>query len=166
MDLTLPPDYSICLIWDEYSNIQVLNASTWTEIQTINPTNTPGVTGSTQMITFSQDSAFAIIETDTYNPIVIMNLTNFQVEYSISINQVINKVHFINESNTHIIVFGVNSTILVDLTNGNQYALPLIPAVDSDVDYNNNIFTCHANIIRQINISEEYVPSEGQSGNS
>ena len=135
-------------------------------MQTINPANTPGVTGSTQMITFSQDSAFAIIETDTYNPIVIMNLTNFQVEYSISINQVINKVHFINGSNTHIIVFGVNSTILVDLTNGNQYALPLIPAVDSDVDYNNSIFTCHGNTMRQINISEEYVPSEGQSGGS
>ena len=144
----------------------MVNASTWTSIQTINPANTPGVTGSTQMITFSQDSAFAIVETDTYNPIVIVNLTNFQVEYSISISQVINKVHFINGSNTHIIVLGVNSTVLVDLTNGNQYTLPLIPAVDTDVDYNNNIFTCYGNTMRQINISSEYIPSAAESGAS
>ena len=64
-----------------------------------------------------------------------------------------------NGSNTHIIIFGVANTVLVDLVNGNYFSLPLIPAIDSAVD-NNSIFTCYNNVIRQMDVSLEYFPPE------
>ena len=76
-NMAFTPDYSMAFIWDYYTNIEVINMTTWQFIQTITLPSTPTIQDSTQMITFSQDSSLAIIESDTYNPIIITNLTTF-----------------------------------------------------------------------------------------
>ena len=79
-------------------------------------------------ITFSQDSNLAIIETDDRNPIQVLNLANYAVVYSVSINDTIHSAHFLDSANTMMIVFGQSSTVIVNLTSNILYTIPPIVA--------------------------------------
>ena len=51
---------------------------------------------STNKITISGDSSLAIIETDNHNPLYIMNLTTYQIAYTIPIDLTIQYAQFLN----------------------------------------------------------------------
>lgn len=108
----------------------------------------------TGQITFSQDSTLAIIETDNFNPIKVLNLTDYVVVHSVSINDTIHSAHFLDSSNTMMIVFGQSSTVIVNLTSNSFYFVPPIVATSYTTDrVNNSIFTCSNNVLEQLEVN-------------
>jgi hypothetical protein len=80
-------------------------------------------------VSFSADSALAIIETDSLNPLRVVNLTSgsFEIICSINISETVQYAHFLNASNNLVVVFRQSATVLLDLTTLSSY--PLAPAV-------------------------------------
>ena len=107
----------------------------------------------TGKITFSGDSSLAIIETDTVNSIVILNLTDFSIAHEIIVTDAVASAHFLNSSNDLVVIFGANTTIIVDLTTDIQYPLPFLQATDYTTDRDSNIFSCYDNVIQQLQVS-------------
>lgn len=155
--MAFSPDFNFLFIWNYYSTFKVLDANSLTPLLTITPNNTPTL-NSTQKVTFSSDSSLAILETDSHNPIAIYNLTSLTEEWTITIPDIIHSAHFLNDSNQFIIVFGTNSTTLVDILTGTHYPISHIPTTDSTVDYSNQVFTCHNNLLQQLLITTAAIP--------
>lgn len=96
----------------------------------------------------------AIIETDDLYPIQVLNLTNYAVVYSVSINDTIHSAHFLDSANTMMIVFGQSSIVIVNLTSNTFYAIPPIVATSYTTDrVNNYIFTCSNNVVEQLEVT-------------
>ena len=149
--MALSPDGQIILVWDDESTVKLLNPAL-NILHTHTPTSTPN-TSCTKTISFSQDSSLAIVETDLFNPIVILNTVDLSIVHSIMALEAVDSVHFVNSSNDFIIVFQATSTFFVDLNTSKFYPLPYIPATSYTTDIGNNIFTCQNNILTQISIS-------------
>ena len=98
----------------------------------------------------------AIIETDHYNPIQIMNLSTQQIINTIPVNDIIKEAYFFDLDSTIVVVFGQNSFVMANLTSNQQYSMPPITATSYAADQNGSIFTCHNNMIFQygLNITE------------
>ena len=103
--LVATPDFSKVLVWSDFSTTRIYDTATLSELHSEPPGNTPLVPGVTQKIAISQDSTLAIIETSSYNPIKVLNLTDYTVAYSVPITGTIFSVHFLDSSNTMIVVF-------------------------------------------------------------
>lgn len=105
-------------------------------LSTFTPPNSPN-SSVTNTITFSFDSLLAIIETDHFNPVIVLNLTdsNFTIAYSIVINDVIIEAHFLDSSNTVLILFCLNSVTYVDLITNEQFITAKIIATVYDADH-------------------------------
>ena len=89
-----------------------------------------------------------IIETDQWNPIIVFNITDKSILHSVTISDTIFSAHFLDANNTLMIVFGLNATVIVNLTDSSQYPLPPIIASDFTTDrVGSNIFTCYNNVI-------------------
>lgn len=110
---------------------------------------TPLVPKTTNTITFSYDSSLAIIETDYYNPIIVLDVASLTKFKEISINDSIRLAFFLNSSNDYIVVIGSASTYLVDLVNDVQYAISPIVAAAYDSFLDNTVVTCYNNVIQQ-----------------
>ena len=99
---------------------------------------------------------------------MVLRTGNFVEMHSVEINDTITEAHFLNSSNTFLIVFAASSTIIVDLTTNTQYPIFAITPTSLNVDNQNNLFTCNNNIIKQNQIllrfpnedleSEFYIP--------
>ena len=150
--LVATPDFSKVLVWSDFSTTRIYDTATLSELHSEPPGNIP-IPGVTQKIAISQDSTLAIIETSSYNPIKVLNLTDYTVAYSVPITGTIFSAHFLDSSNTMIVVFELSSTYIVNLTSGAQYPIPLINATDYTTDMSNSIFTCHNNVIEQLQVT-------------
>ena len=95
----------------------------------------------------------AIIETDHYNPIQIINLTTFQVINTIPVNDVILEAYFLDSTNTIVVVFCLNSFVVANLTSNKQYILPPISATSYAGDLDGSLFTCHNDVLHQISLT-------------
>jgi hypothetical protein len=109
-------------------------------------------------VTFSSDSQFAIIETDSLNSLKIIELTSgsFSTVHSISISETVQYASFLNSSNDFILIFKQTALTLIDLTTMNSYQItPAITAQAFTSDYDNNFYTCKdgVNLIEQYNVS-------------
>lgn len=82
--MAVSPNYMIGVTWTSQTSCLFYNLSSLTQIGSYIPVSTP-IVGVTNSITFSQDSQYAIIETDSYNPIVVINLNNFTEVYRITV---------------------------------------------------------------------------------
>ena len=122
------------------------------------PVPTPGWV--TEKITFSQDSSLALLETDTYNPLILINLNTFSSSNVSSIPSAISGAFFLNSSHSLVVVFTVAEFFLVDLANGVEYQLPFISATSTAADQDNNLFICHNNVVYQIRVSCSPLPSD------
>ena len=127
------------------------NLSTWT------PPVTPSYSWSTNKVTFSNDSLLAIIETDNFNPIYIINVNTFSVISSFFIDDLIIEANFLDTSNKYLTVFCQNSFRIVDISKGKQYIMPAISATTLATDWQSNIFTCQNDVLlqRKISVSTE-----------
>jgi hypothetical protein len=159
------PDRQKLLFWSALSSVKIYNAAVTPPalLSTYTPSTVPA-SNSTKKITFSQDSTLAIIETDSYNPVVVLRLADCQVIHTISINDVIDSAHFVDGSNTLMMVFGQSATVVVDLITGSQYAIPVIPGVDRTSDWS-SIFTCYNNVVQQLTISLSKISPSDKSSN-
>ena len=94
------------------------------------PVTPPGTPDVTKKISFSQDSNFAIIETDMINPVIVKHLANIggPLEHSITIADNITSAHFLDASNTLLIIFGQAQTHIVNLTSNAIYSFSPIVA--------------------------------------
>ena len=104
-DLVATPDFSKVLVWSDWSTVRIYDTATLSELHSEPPGITPLTLGVTQKIAISQDSTLAIIETSSYNPIKVLNLTDYTVAYSVPITGTIFSAHFLDSSNTMIVVF-------------------------------------------------------------
>ena len=142
--MAVTPDFSTVVVWNNVNEVKIL-------------TNYPSLTvahtytlpilaaGTTDKITFSQDSTLAIIETDAVNPIAILDLNTFQVVNTILILETISSAHFLNPNSNIVVVFGILNTVFVNLFDSAQYSLPITDTIigtDLTTDRNYQIFTC------------------------
>ena len=119
-NMEISPNYLRIIAWTEQSIVQLVEATTLSLLDSYTPINIPpGM--STKSVAFSLDSSMVILETDTFNPIVVLNTTDLSEVHSIPVSQSIFSAHFINSSNELVIVFGQNTTFVVNLTSGTQY---------------------------------------------
>jgi hypothetical protein len=93
-------------------------------------------------INFSADSELVILETDAFNPLLVVNLTSNTALHSVTVNDTILRAHFLNSSNQQLVVHCQNSLRLVDLPTGSQYLLPAISPDSYATDSDSHIFTC------------------------
>ena len=118
--MEISPNYQKIIAWTEQSIVQLVEATTLSLLNSYTPINIPpGMT--TKSVAFSMDSLMVILETDTFNPIVVLNTSDLSEVYSIPVSQSIFSAHFVNSSNELVIVFGQNTTFIVNLTTGTQY---------------------------------------------
>ena len=138
--------------WSPQCAIQLSNLTNLQTLGTYSTVSAPPATSVTKVVTFSYDSTLAIIETDQLNPISIFDLTSRSIIKRIPINDSIDEAHFLNQSNQIIIVFGLNSFIVVNLTSGDQYHMNKIDTASIATDWEGNIFTCKNNLISEIKL--------------
>lgn len=86
--MEVTPDFTKALLWSEFSQVSIVRISDLVNLTLWSPPVTPAP-NCTNRVTISKDSTFAIIETDNFNPVYVMNLNSFAVVKAISINQVI-----------------------------------------------------------------------------
>ena len=144
-NLVLSPDGKKILAWTNLSFVQLVDSSVPTSLILLNtwtPLNTPNVLDCTKTISFSQDSSLAIVETDNFNPIEILNTSDLSTVHTIDVFEPIESAHFINSSNFYVIIFGATTTFFVDIDARSQFHLTYIPGRSYTTDLNNNIFTC------------------------
>jgi hypothetical protein len=149
-------------------NTQVMFASVATGVikANFNVTTTPTYFA-TKKITFSSDSTLALIESDNFNPLYIMNISSNSLYRTIPVDVgIIHSAHFINSTDQYVIVFGTNATVLVDIIDSLQYSLPVISGTDFTTDHANNIFVCMNNQIQQSSISLAYVTNSTNTTNA
>ncbi len=70
----------------------------------------------TNFISFSSDSSLAIIETDSWNPIRILNLTDFTVVDNLTIQDQVMSVNFMDVDNQYILINCNSSDYILDRT--------------------------------------------------
>ena len=151
-NLVLSPDSNKILIWTPQSTVRLVDSSTPASLvlqNTWTPQNIPSVPDCTQTISFSQDSSLAIVETDNFNPIAILNTSDLSEVHTIDVFEAVQSAHFVNSSNFFVVIFGETTTFFVDLDTGGQYQLTHIPAKYYTTDLDNHIFTCNNNVIEQ-----------------
>ena len=147
--MTSNPNFNKIIMWSEWSEVTAFRISDLNNVSHWAPPATPLQANCTQKIIFSLDSSLMIIETDQYNPLVVLNTSNFQEVYSVVINDSIKEAHFLNTSNNFLIVSAQSSVIIVDLATSIQYPIPVTTSSCMDADSQNNFFTCNNNIIKQ-----------------
>lgn len=147
--MTSNPNFNKIIVWSEWSEVTALRTSDLNNVSHWVPPATPLLANCTQKIIFSSDSSLMIVETDQYNPLVVLNTSNFQEVYSVVINDSIKEAHFLNSSNNFLIVSAQSSVIIVDLATSVQYPIPATASDCMDADNQNNFFTCSNNIIKQ-----------------
>ena len=126
------PDFKMCLTLNSLSTSRIIQIDPPPIVQVHMeiPVVTPGIPDVTKKISFSQDSNFAIIETNGINPVIIKHLPNIggPLESSIGIADNIASAHFLDASNTLLIVFGQAQTHIVNLTSNVIYSFSPIVA--------------------------------------
>jgi hypothetical protein len=149
-DIAISPDYQIVIAWNESSFGAIYRGENLTLQAAFIPEVVPPVK-TTGKVAFSGNSRFAAIETDHYNPIVIIDLNDYSIISKVSINDTVTEVFFLQED--VLIVFCPSSTFIVDLSNSNkQYGIPTILGTTYGFDFDNNIFTCRNNVLRQVRV--------------
>jgi hypothetical protein len=115
------------VVWSNCRKLKIYQVPTLALLHTWTPPNTSG--SDILSVSFSADSALAIIETDSLNPLRVVNLTSgsFEIICSINISETVQYAHFLNASNNLVVVFRQSATVLLDLTTLSSY--PLAPAV-------------------------------------
>lgn len=103
--INISPNKKIIVLWDTYSNVYIYNSSNFALMHTFTPNNTPSSL-STQKINFNSKSTLIAIETDTSNPIIILNLSSFAVKQSINYSQKIVDIQFIDSSDQFLHIVG------------------------------------------------------------
>jgi hypothetical protein len=113
------------LIWNNLNEVTIYDLQTLTNLSYWAPANPPPVsaTAAFSYITFSADSELAVIETDAYNPIQIINLTSLKVIKEVSISETILYASFLNSSNAELVVVCPTAIIVVDLSTLKSYRI-------------------------------------------
>ena len=86
-NLALSPDGNKILVWTNLSAVQLIDVSVPSSpilINTWSPQTVPSVLDCTKTISFSHDSSLAIVETDDFNPIEILNTSDLSTVHSIT----------------------------------------------------------------------------------
>lgn len=142
---TITPDFSQAVAWTTYSSLVFYSLPDLVLLGSYVPAVTPA-SGATGKITFSSDSSLALLETDSANELLILSMSNYSVVNSVSVLDTIIEAHFLDSTNTLVIIFCPSATIYVNLSNGNkQYSTSPIVAVDYASDQNSSIFICESN---------------------
>jgi len=144
--MAVSPDFQRAVVWQERTQFMIVNLLTGTNSTVFAVPVIPAI-NSTKKITFSQDSTLAIVESDSYNPIIVIDIVNEALSSLIVITDTIYEAHFINSSNDYVVVLGQANMVLVDIPNDMKYPLPTMQDTAYGSNYENTIYTCTANII-------------------
>ena len=137
------PNYQIGIAWSPQTKCMLYNLTSMAVIGYHFPESSPNSL-STNTITFSQDSGYAVIETDNFNPIVILDLSNLTVVKNITVQDTINEAFFLDSMANILVVSGQNALIFVNLTSNEQFSTPPLRGLSAN-DQQNNIFSCYNN---------------------
>jgi hypothetical protein len=114
----------------------------------------PSTASLTETVTFSQDSSLAVFEADGLNPVTIFDLATGNSIASFNIDDTIYQVHFLNSSNSYLLVLGETYSYLADLSSDNQiYKFNHISGEVYASDRSNNLFSCSDHKIKQRSIT-------------
>lgn len=114
--IAVTPDRQTALIWDSYTKVYVYSLE-WNlpQIHIFND-SLSATQYSTETISFSSDSSFAIIETDNTNPIKVLNLHDFTVRNSIPGSVDIRSTAFLDHQNRFILIETLAGNQIYDST--------------------------------------------------
>jgi hypothetical protein len=141
--MAIKPSRTTVFAWTENSQVVGYDTSTFSQVFSWTPPTPPSTTNTLSGINFSADSELVILETDAFNPLLVVNLTTNLTLHSIIINETILYAHFLNSSNQQLVVHCQNSLILVDLATMSQYQVsPPLTANIFVADELSNVFTC------------------------
>lgn len=143
--MAVSSDYSIGVVWNRSTSCFFYNLNNMSEIGRFISNNTTSMQVTSNII-FSKDNSYAIIETDSYNNLVILNIINFTVYKSFYVEDLILSAFFIGNDSSMVVAFGTNRTTFIDLSKDRIYQTPAIPATAYGVS-DQQIFTCYNNTI-------------------
>lgn len=95
--MAVSPNYQVGVTWTSNTQCIFYDLTSLSQIGTYSPVSYP--TSATNMITFSQDSNYAVIETDNYNPVVVLSISSLSVFQSVYVNDVISNAYFLDNLN-------------------------------------------------------------------
>ena len=81
--MVVSPDDKKILLWTDLSTVQLFDTTLNLLGSHVPPSLPPKFT--TRIITFSQDSSLALLETDTHNPIAVLNTADMSLVHSITV---------------------------------------------------------------------------------
>lgn len=143
----MSPDKTILIAWDSTGRIFFYNSTIFTLLFTYIPTNPPN-SQITDNIHFNSDGTLIAIESDTYNPLIIFDLTNFSIKQTINIGEEILDVVFLDGTNSFLHVLGSVQNYVIDLSLSTN--IPENETISSSIrvsDGNNKLYTCCNNQI-------------------
>jgi len=155
-------DYSVGVVWNIETSCLFFNLTSMTVLGTYTPASAPTFL-STGTISFSRDNKYAIIETDNFNPVVVLSLSNFTVINSIKVDDVIYSSLFFDVSKNRALVLAKNEIVIFELATNLSYSLPPINASIFGVDSSMNLFFCSNNTITRMSFDVEN-KSSAQAG--
>lgn len=144
------PSFTYAVMWSEQSSCLFYSLQKLSNLSSYVPKNTPN-TSATSKIFFSSDQSLVVLQTDYFNPVVILSLQNFTVLHEISVTDVIYEAQFLNSSNTFLVVFCEHSTIYVNLLTNEQYSTPGLQTSIFELSQN-SLYTCEKNVINKTSI--------------
>ena len=118
--MAVTPDFQKACVWNKSAAVNIFDLNTMTLLHTfVPPVPTPVFL--TELITFSQDSSLALLETSTYNPLFLINLNTFTSYNVISTTSGIPGAFFLNSSLSIVVVFTDSKFFLVDMARGMEF---------------------------------------------
>lgn len=105
-NLFFSPDGKLFALCNPNSVVYLYRASTMSLLHIFTPFNPVNGSGITNKITFDSTSSLMIIETDSFNPIQVVNCTSYAIVYSISYSSIIKGVTFIANNSKYLVIIG------------------------------------------------------------
>ena len=154
------------VVWDNTGSVYIYNASSFVLKYTYVPINQPN-TQTTQSINFNSLSTLIAIQTDNYNPVIVLELQTFTVKNTITINDVIKDVQFLDSNDRFLSIVCLSSNKIVDLTTNKLYSDDFTVSTRVRTGkWNNKLYTCLNNVINEYTFSLDAVSSSKQTNTS
>lgn len=166
----ISPDEKLIAFCQPDSVVFLYNASTNALLHTFTPATPVTGTQATNSITFDSTSSFMIIETDAFNPVLVVSCSNYSTVFSFNYSGLIRGATFFNGRTDFIAVMADSAAFLFDTRTSILHEVGGMLTASSvfATDYSDRLFVCSSNVLHEYAFSYGVLtqPNSNSSQNS
>ncbi len=149
--IVVSPNGLYVVVWDLYGHVFIYNASDISLLWQFTPQNPLIISGVTNTITFNSASDLMVIESDGFNPVMVINLIDYGIFASFNVSVEIKLVTFFEGNDDYLLVVGTNTSFVYVIENGSFYEQSNIFLNGNFIygtKYNGKVYFCYNSQIK------------------